>query len=204
MTLSVQKNTEKKSFSRDEVASLLRSVITTVENEKHPSASKIYSELSALAQYIEQTRAELARSQPGEIASKHIPTATDELDAVVDATAEATDAIMDTCEKIEAIGAKLNEPEKAALTDAVTRIYEACSFQDITGQRITKVVNTLKHIEEKVARILCAVEGNGGPASTAGEDDERQGDARLLNGPQLPGNGVAQDEIDRLLAAFDK
>ncbi len=40
------------------------------------------------------------------------------------------------------------------LQDATTRIYEACSFQDITGQRITKVVATLKTIERKVAHII--------------------------------------------------
>ena len=42
----------------------------------------------------------------------------------------------------------------AKLQDAVTQIYEACSFQDITGQRITKVVTTLKAIEGKVAHII--------------------------------------------------
>ena len=42
----------------------------------------------------------------------------------------------------------------AKLQDATTRIYEACSFQDITGQRITKVVAALKAIEAKVAQIV--------------------------------------------------
>lgn len=205
MTAITQQTGERKSFSRDEVGALLRSVITTVESEKHPSAAKIYNELSALAHYIEQTRADLAKSQPGEISSRHIPMATDELDAVVGATAEATNAIMDSCEKIENVCAALTDPEaKNALTESVTRIYEACGFQDITGQRITKVVGTLKHIEEKVAHILKAVEGGGETAADRpAEEDTRKDDARLLNGPQMPGKGVDQDEIDRLLAAFD-
>ena len=72
----------------------------------------------------------------------------------------------------------------AKLQAATTKIYEACSFQDITGQRITKVVTTLKTIESKVAHIV-----NTFGATAAGTrvlSAHVATDADLLNGPQLP------------------
>ena len=87
------------------------------------------------------------------------------------------------------------------LQDATTRIYEACSFQDITGQRITKVVATLKTIEAKVAQIVAAFGGGERAASVeaAAETDE----TALLNGPQHPTIAMDQSDIDKLLASFE-
>jgi len=190
-------------FSRDEVTEIIRSVINTIEGDTSPVSLQLYDELDALAKFIEKTKQELSLTRPDEISSKHIPTATDELDAVVGATEEATSTIMDSCEQIEQSAREIGGDHAEKLTDAVTRIYEACSFQDITGQRITKVVSTLKHIEEKVAKILEALgaEGVTGTAQSAGRaDSEEEG---LENGPQLPGGGIDQDEIDKLLASFD-
>jgi chemotaxis protein CheZ len=96
------------------------------------------------------------------------------------------------------------------LQGAVTRIYEACSFQDITGQRIGKVVTALKAIETRVSAVVSAASGMPGPESAplvasgaAPGDDKRTEGQKLANGPQLPGSGVSQSEIDRLLASFD-
>ena len=98
---------------------------------------------------------------------------------------------------------------EAAVTEEVMKVYEACSFQDITGQRITKVVSTLKTIEDKVDRLV-EVLGNKLPVDThhseegdAEEEDTRVGDERLLNGPQMAEDAISQDEIDKLLASFD-
>ena len=85
---------------------------------------------------------------------------------------------------------------------AVTRIYEACSFQDITGQRITKVVRTLKSIEDRIAAIV-ATFADRAPGTEDAPRAPPQDRPSLLNGPQLPGNGVDQAEIDRLLASLD-
>ncbi len=83
----------------------------------------------------------------------------------------------------------------------MTRIYEACSFQDITGQRITKVVTTLKVIEEKVAHIISTFGPNIPPMAKTGT--HVASDADLLNGPQLPANAMDQSDIDKLLASFE-
>ena len=80
-----------------------------------------------------------------------------------------------------------------------TPIYEACSFQDITGQRISKVVATLKAIDAKVAHIVAAFTPELDDADAL---PEMPADAELLNGPQLPVHAMDQSDIDRLLADF--
>jgi chemotaxis protein CheZ len=94
------------------------------------------------------------------------------------------------------------------VTDAVTLVYESCNFQDITGQRITKVVKALKHIESKVDALVAAFgdeiskyKAQHPQAEKAKEDP--MSDQALLNGPQLAANAGKQDDIDALLASFD-
>ena len=102
---------------------------------------------------------------------RDIPFATDELDAIVEHTAVATNAILESCEMLDEVATAVSGEAAARLQDAVTKIYEACSFQDITGQRITKVVTTLKAIEAKVAQIITTfgveigVDRSQGPAA---------------------------------------
>ncbi len=103
------------------------------------------------------------------------------------------------------------EPEvQAKLMTATTGIYEACTFQDITGQRITKVVTALKHIEDTVDGLLNAF---GDEIAKYREANPKQvdvpevasipSDEDLLEGPQLEGKGNNQAELDALLASFD-
>jgi chemotaxis protein CheZ len=165
-----------------------------------PSDLKFYSELEELATYIRNAKQEIADIKPKDISMSHIPSATDELDAVVGATEEATNKIMDVCDTISAIAGKCPQDINEQLIACTTRIFEACNFQDITGQRITKVVHTLKYIDGKVGALLSALGEEiykGGEQSGAEAEDP---DKFLLNGPQLPKNAVNQDEIDKLLA----
>jgi chemotaxis protein CheZ len=188
-----------RAYSRKEVVDIIRSVLGTINTDSAES-SKLHKELSSLATYIESMRSELAQLRSIEISHNHIPTATDELDAVVAETAKATGAIMDACEKIEKIAGDVPAPAGPELASVVTGIYEACSFQDITGQRISKVVKTLKNIESKVSEIINAFGHTQAPGITAPAKEE----SGLLNGPQLKGPATAQEDIDKLLASFDK
>lgn len=192
-------------YKRDQVVQIISSVISKVGASETISRDMLYRELRDLHQIIEDARREIGLSRPGEIKHKHIPSATDELDAVVAATAEATGTIMDCCEIIENAAAGLNGEQAKSITDATTKIFEACSFQDITGQRITKVVKTLKDIDGKVDSLLSLLGADKLPAGGDGEgaQDGPKDDSALLNGPQLPGAGISQAEIDKLLAAFD-
>jgi chemotaxis protein CheZ len=160
-------------------------------------AAGLYDGLAKLATIIENARRDIASLRPDEIRQKHLPSATDELDAIVAATATATGDILDAAEKISAMADAVGSSK---LMDEVTRIFEACSFQDITGQRITKVVRTLKEIETKVADLVRAFGSLDAAAGTATgvNGDGRTGDAALLNGPQLPANAQSQADIDAI------
>lgn len=160
-------------------------------------------ELRELVQFIHQAKCEIAAIRPDEIKNEHLTVASDELDAIVSATEDATNEIMEAAEEIERIGESLSDTQQNEIGDAVTRIYQACSFQDITGQRISKVVGALKHIEARVERMLVLMGGkdlldakSAPRAASAAKDDDP--DSKLLNGPQLPGNATSQDEIDAL------
>ena len=196
-----------KQLSREDVAEILAQVIGSLEGDVSAIDLKIYNELEALVRYIQTAREEIAAIRPHEIGEEFISSATDELDAVVGATEDATGRILDAAESIQTIAESLEEDTQNALIEKVTDIFEASNFQDLTGQRISKVVRTLKHIEERIHALVTVL---GEEVERARQQNQKEADGpdsddeqNLLNGPQLPGGGNDQDEIDRLLASFD-
>jgi chemotaxis protein CheZ len=179
---------------------VVRAVLTTISDELTAKESSLLREVEELGQMIASTKSEIAALRVDDITDHDIPFATDELDAIVEHTAHATDAILESCEMLDEVSATVSGEAAAKLQAATTKIYEACSFQDITGQRITKVVTTLKTIEGKVAHII----GTFGVTSAGGRVSAGHvaTDADLLNGPQLPANAMDQSDIDKLLADF--
>lgn len=208
--LDAARTQSRQPLSREEVAQIVSAVISSMEGSggSDQSGVKLYAELEGLARFINNAKREIASLQPSDIHSEHIPRATDELDAVVGATEDATNRIMDACDQIMGLSGQVPPEVAPKLMDITTGIYEACNFQDITGQRISKVVKALKHIESKVEALLIAFGENverrhpapGTPAAAAEDADSEE---FLLHGPQLPGKSIDQDEIDRLLASFD-
>ena len=169
-----------------------------------PMDSKIFRELEALVRYIHSAKQEIAALCPEEIREKHIREATDELDAIVGHTEEATGAILDAAEKIEKIASTLDVDPAMKLAEEVTRIYEACNFQDITGQRIGKIVGALKIIEARLEALAPSLNGIAAAnPGTAVDPTDARPDAHLLHGPQLTANAKSQEEIDALLKSFD-
>jgi len=181
------------------VAEVVRAVLVVLAADLTAQEAALLAEVEELGRTIAAAKIEIAALQAGDITLDHIPSATDELDAIVMHTAAATDAILETCETLDRTAGELSGAAAAQLQAATTRIYEACSFQDITGQRITKVVATLKAIERKVAHITAAFGRSASP-----EPMQPMGGppAGLLNGPQLPAAAMEQADIDRLLADF--
>jgi chemotaxis protein CheZ len=159
----------------------------------------LLTEVESLGRTIAAAKAEIAALRVDDITVSDIPFATDELDAIVAHTAAATHAILETCETLDAVAEHLAGEPAAQLQDATTRIYEACGFQDITGQRITKVVNTLKIIETKVGQLVATFGESSGDTAVV----SAHGEAVLLNGPQLPTMAMDQSDIDKLLASFE-
>jgi chemotaxis protein CheZ len=188
-------------YGRDQVVKIINSVLQKVESGDD-GRLVIFRELKQLQKIIDDARKELGAARAGDIKDKHIPTATDELDAVVAATAEATGTIMDSCDVIIEKAGEAGAIGQS-ITDEVTKIYEACSFQDITGQRITKVVTTLRTIEEKVSKLVAVLSDKLPVNMDVGEEeDARVGDERLKNGPQMPDKAITQADIDKMLEDF--
>ncbi|MEK7244602.1 MAG: protein phosphatase CheZ [Pseudomonadota bacterium] len=171
---------------------------------------RLRAEIRRLSEFIHAARAGIVTVKTDEVKKEFIPTATDELDAIIEATAVATNAIMDATEMVDKVMGSLQGDAGTRLMEATTKIYEACGFQDITGQRITKVVKTLKQIEERVDAMDAAFadEGRAPAVKTAGLAKAKStdsavpkviADADLLNGPQLKKAAKSQDDIDALL-----
>ena len=157
---------------------LAAAVLDTMNGRLSPTEATLLREIAGLGRIIEQTKADIAEVSLDAIRGIHLPSATDELDAIVQHTAIATDSILESCELLDRLASQLSGAHAEALNNATTKIYEACSFQDITGQRITKVVKALQAIEMKVAS-LCAISGQ--PAKLAMV--VAAGGEGLLNGP---------------------
>jgi chemotaxis protein CheZ len=157
-----------------------------------------YRELRDIANYIETMKSEIGVFQVNDLKESRIPAAGEELDAIIKATEEATNTIMESAEALMAAEAKDVKAYQALVNDHVMKIFEACSFQDITGQRVAKVVETLQMIEARVGRFAEAVNAK----DVAGFLDEQEAsrakrkEKLLLNGPQLKGHAIDQKKVD--------
>jgi chemotaxis regulatin CheY-phosphate phosphatase CheZ len=165
-------------------------------------------EFSIIAGYIAKAKEEIREMRPHDISQERIPTAGAELEAITRDTENATHAIMNSAEammgfSIDQFGGDASA-YKAAVDDEVMKIFEACSFQDITGQRVSKVVNVLKQIEERVGKLAntLGVEDSTPQEMTA--EEKRRHDL-LLNGPAIGGPETKQDAIDAMFdSGFDE
>lgn len=179
------------------------------EFERQRSEVRILKmELRALANSIQETKREIAQLRTSDGDSDRLDIVAGELDAVVGATERATDGILEAAEKIDNAAQNLRSKADDAyfahlaedISEHVVAIFEHANFQDITGQRINKVVNTLKFVEERIDKMIniwgqetfeeLLAEIPDGPAG----DDER----RLLNGPQMAEKAISQGDIDKL------
>ena len=160
----------------------------------------IYRELREIASYIAAMRAEIGALQFHELRETRIPAAGQELDAIVKATEAASNTIMECAEAV--LAGDAGDPAfKAMVDEKMLIVFEACSFQDITGQRVAKVIETLKHIEARVARFTDALRSRDTGRFVSEEEraSAERKERLILHGPQLDG-GDRQGEIDRLLA----
>jgi len=148
---------------------------------------------------------EITALQPEDESRSWIKTATGELDAIVTATEQATYDILGAAEEVQRLVHSLPAESdigtiRQSLENQVTSILTACSFQDITGQRTTKVVNAIRFLEERVNSMV-AIWGTDKSSlrPTASAIVDARPDAHLLNGPAL-GGGISQEQADALIA----
>jgi chemotaxis protein CheZ len=162
----------------------------------------IYKELTDVSSFINNARSEIGRLQPANLQNKHFPEAGKELEAITQSTEAATNTIMEQAELIMSADPEDMEAYQATVQGAVMEIFEACSFQDITGQRISKVVSTLVHIEDKIGSLANALGAaiDEVPQDEEETDEERRRRELILNGPALEGEGIDQSDVDELMS----
>ncbi len=139
--------------------------------------------------------------------AKDIPAALVQLAAIREATEGAATLVMDAADQMGLIAEKADMELSGTLMDVSINLYEATSFQDICGQRLTKIEKLLTDLEENLGQLADKV---GDDVIKEGEGDvafDEQGFAvdadNLLNGPQLDGEGQSQDDVDALFASMD-
>ncbi|MEM8700572.1 MAG: chemotaxis protein [Pseudomonadota bacterium] len=160
----------------------------------------VTDELRAIGKEIARMKVEISQLRANDMTGNKIPDAGRELDAIVEATEDATNTIMEAAEEI--MGADTSDPAayQELVSNKMISIFEACTFQDITGQRISKVVTTLNYIDERVSSFIehLRIPGDLDAEFEETEEERRQREL-ILHGPQHSGEGVSQDDIDSML-----
>ena len=174
-------------------------------SDNGPELSVLRGQLQDLKSSIDKTKAEIAAiHKPGQTEDKFV-TAAMELSAIVDATEEATNNILGAAEDIDELTSSIrdriddvkSQEHLQTISNLVIRIYENCNFQDITGQRTGKVVKTINYLEERILTMI----NIWGAEEFVGIEviaDVRSEDEKQLEGPQLQGAGISQEDIDSL------
>ncbi len=160
----------------------------------------IAQELTRVADYISRLKNEIGALRANELYRNRLPGAHDELGNVVNATASATNSIMEAAEEILGYDDADLETYRTRVQTRVMDIFEACSFQDITGQRISKVVEHLSAVEKRLSHFASAVNARDADLPPDPEESRRQTrkEVFMLNGPSADGDGVSQNDIDAL------
>lgn len=179
-------------------------------NQSLESAIAVWSGVDDIQRRLEITKEEISALKDKGIGTEEKSSrTTDELRAVITGTEEATDAILAAAEAIDDIAQRManddgDEQVKAdgqAIANAVIQIFEACNFQDISGQRITKVVESLRFIEERIASMIDVWQTINKMADDKPKvQEEIPPEKRLLNGPSLKTDAgvVNQDDVDAM------
>ena len=173
------------------------------------SVDRIRFDIVEMAKTIARTKAEIAAIKPDAEHQGKFGEATEELDSIVQATETATSDILAAAEQIQEVAWTLREQGlEAEVCDCSTPrrpiVYTACSFQDLTGQRTSKVINVLRYLEDRINAMIRIWGLDGAMAAEAAERETvRDGDKALLNGPALPGHGLDQTDVDVVMGPAD-
>jgi chemotaxis protein CheZ len=170
---------------------------------------KLKVELDLIQDAINRTKREIAVLHGKSFDGEEMAKVNGELGAVVGGTEQATQQILEATEAIDQAATalakvtSLDQQQRLAedIQERIISIFEACNFQDLTGQRISKVMNTMRFIENHINVMMDIWGGvDAIKAHAPAIIDKREGDAKLLNGPKLDGDPghASQDDIDAL------
>lgn len=182
--------------------------------QETPEYIQLKEALADIGGFIKNGRQKLVNQYPDDIVERYIPDSNSELKAVITATEEASNTIMDSCDKISAIAEGLDEETKEKLLAETSVIFSSCGFQDITSQRIAKVTSYLSHVEKKTLVLIKSLKNffdqDGSLSEELSqrkeekikEENHRDEDDDFMNGPSLEGDGLSQADVDALLDDF--
>lgn len=170
--------------------------------------ARLNSEIENLLRYVERLRQEVAgATKPNEERKSSFHSMSEQLTAIAQSTEEASHVILESSETIAGYSDQLNEmvEDEAAkelcekIASESMRAMEACSFQDLTGQRVTRILSSLRFVEDRVNAMveLCGQEAIE-KMSQELADQEPEPEDVIMHGPQSPGASISQDEIDAL------
>lgn len=166
-------------------------------------------EITALVQHVDHLHREIATVVKGrDDDNSAFEYMSSQLDEIVKATEQASNVIMDASENILDVSSKLSsrlsDSELKNLKDKISagaaETIEACSFQDIAGQRAGKILGSLKFMEGRVSSMiqLCGL-GAMAAQNDVSAQAEVADDGIEIGGPALSGKGLSQAEIDAIL-----
>ncbi|MGL4976081.1 MAG: protein phosphatase CheZ [Bosea sp. (in: a-proteobacteria)] len=161
--------------------------------------TRLSREIDVIAGYVRNLRASINAIHAPEIARERLPEMRGDLAAVVEATNDAANRILETAEEL--MFAPDGPNYRAKVEEKMIGLMEACSFQDLTGQRISRVAGTLCALEERIQKFSEAVKAHNALVASDDPDARRRQRMaeRLVHGPGGI-EALQQNEIDRLLA----
>jgi chemotaxis protein CheZ len=176
----------------EKLVEVVKGQITTEED------MAAYEELQKIYEQIQNTKKEVSSIDSSVISEDFVPSAASELSSITESTEKSTEKILDCTEQIQNIANGLdNEEAKQKIIDQAMQIFEACNFQDITGQRINRVISTLDEIETAITAMINTF-GAGMKKKVVPSKASEKKEEDLLNGPQGDGSAPSQQDIDDL------
>ena len=225
----------KVTIDKEDVEKLVNHVKGILEGQLNQDDLELYGELGELAMFINETKKSLKTFDAAKITENDLPAASDQLEGIVEATEDATNQILtaaesmlDDQERIRKIIDELKEikfskgaqgkGKRDASIEELEALYQsnnnklmdvmsACNFQDLTGQRIQKIITLVHGVESKIMKMILTFNIKK-QEKTGGLDDEKINKEKEmlakieemeLKGPKRKGEAVSQNEVDDLL-----
>ena len=222
ITESVTRAVEREVAERLSKALLESEFYKKVNEDLQDGLKDIYQEIRTVRAGSEENAQAVIETDanPDELFSE----ASDQLDAVLRSTEQAASQIIDTVEQLQEMstvvsrivagfesgGVTKEDREKlkeinGELGNDLTRIMLAMSFQDLTGQRIKRIITALQKAEEIVRQVIVTtglmIRGREEEPEMDFEalEEEAKTKAAELTGPK---EDTDQGDVDDLLAQF--
>lgn len=187
--------------------------------EMESGIGAMYQEISELKKGLNASEEPIDTQQTIDASEKLVSDASDQLEEIVKTTEGATNQIMDAVEscqerseRVVALVRENTEPAVreelldllAAINQDYMNIITSCAFQDLTGQRVKKVVELIKHMEQQIIVLLVKAGAKIRGKRAGKEDYEIEGETNAalakLKGPQR--EGIDQAGVDDMLASL--